>query len=111
MFKQIENKSVLFYRKYGGFTGGHLKVYDYFNHCLLIKGLNPEIYIDPISDLSHLWKDSDSILANYDPHKHDILFLAGNDWQSHSHCFQGRKIKPFRRIGKGYDNSSSRDPR
>ncbi|MEB3320100.1 MAG: glycosyltransferase family 4 protein [Cyanobium sp.] len=82
MFKQVIKKSVLFHRKYGGFTGGHLKVYDYFNHCLLIEGLNPEIYIDPVSDLSHLWKASGSILANYDPHDHDILFLAGNDWQA-----------------------------
>jgi hypothetical protein len=34
-------QSILFYRDYGGFTGGHLKVWDYFNHVRFCQYYDP----------------------------------------------------------------------
>jgi len=35
---------VLFYRYYRGFTGGHLKVWDYYDHVKASSNFIPQIY-------------------------------------------------------------------
>jgi len=37
-------KTVLFHRDYAGFTGGHLKVWDYYQHVLMSDVFKPEIF-------------------------------------------------------------------
>ncbi len=48
---------VLFYRDFHGFTGGHLKVWNYFNHTLQSKNYQPYISFTPNSvwDSTNPW--------------------------------------------------------
>src|SRR5207244_4510983 len=78
-------RSVLFRRNYRAFSGGHLKVWDYFQHVAHCPGFVPEIYFDPASlwDHTNLWlNESTRIRANWAPADADVLFLAGMDWEA-----------------------------
>jgi hypothetical protein len=74
-------KKVLFHRNYQGFAGGHLKVFDYFEHTLAADGYCAEIYITPESRPDHLWRGL-PVAAQYRPETADALFVAGLDWQA-----------------------------
>lgn len=76
-------KEVLFYRNFKSFTGGQLKVWDYFNHVLHVPNYVPKICFsrDSIWDESNPWSglqryvvDSGTLTCP------DILFLGGLDW-------------------------------
>lgn len=87
-------KSVLFYRNYLGFTGGHLKVRDYFNHVLHSKRYKPYIHFSGSTkwDSTNPWLEYKRRINN--PLKllnPDIYFLAGMDWLSLS---EPRRKKP-----------------
>jgi hypothetical protein len=45
-------KKVFFYSNYKRFTGGHLKVFDYFNHIKMAGDYLPFIYLEPGGDVS-----------------------------------------------------------
>ena len=76
-------KTVLFYRNFQGFQGGHLKTWNYFNHLKSFEGFYPKIYFTS----SSIWKDN-PWKGNCIPEKKwlpesaDILFLAGLDWSA-----------------------------
>jgi len=77
-------RKVLFYRDYRGFTGGHLKVWDYYNHVKAFLNFIPQIYFsaESVWDPSNPWlKEKDQTLKNWRLEDADILFLAGMDWQ------------------------------
>ncbi len=76
-------KRVLFHRAYHGFTGGHLKFWDYYNH---VRGSGDHQAAIAFSDDS-LWDSSNpwvaeraTVLPNWRAEDADILFLAGTDW-------------------------------
>jgi hypothetical protein len=78
-------KRVYFHRDYHGFQGGHLKVWDYFNHVDAAEGYRAEIYFTPQS----VWDDHnpwfalrDRILPDWLPNRAEIVFVAGLDWLS-----------------------------
>ncbi len=75
-------KTVLFYRDFRGFTGGHLKVFDYFRHVVASDDYQAKIYFTPESVwVNNPWYDyKKDCLPIWDPEKTDILFLAGMDW-------------------------------
>jgi len=75
-------KTVLFHRDFSGFTGGHLKVWDYYQHVLLSKDYKPEIYFTPESVWSNNpWSElRGHCLTEWNPNNADVLFLAGMDW-------------------------------
>ena len=76
-------KHIYFYRQFGGMTGGHLKVWHYFNHCLGQTPLSPSIYLEPgsLKDDSNPWARSPEVILNtWRPDDADLLFLGGNDW-------------------------------
>lgn len=76
-------KSVLFYRDYGGLTGGHLKVWDYFNHILHSEGYQPQIYFSPQSaiDTNNPWFHTPKDLILSEPLSQPyIIFMEGFDW-------------------------------
>lgn len=84
-----DTKTVLFLRDFKGFTGGHLKVWHYYNHvCSDIK-FHPYILFTNES----LWNDSNPWLSakNFsnntksDRFLPDIAFLAGLDWLRWQH--------------------------
>lgn len=74
-------RHVLFYRDYQRFQGGHLKVWNYFNHLQSTNIYLPHIYFSPnsLEDASNPWNSS-SKLTQWQPETADILFLAGLDW-------------------------------
>lgn len=76
-------KTVLFIRDLRDFSGGHLKVWDYFNHVRNSAGHEPWVRFSKqtVWDASNPWHASrERVLgprARLDP---DILFLGGVDW-------------------------------
>jgi glycosyltransferase involved in cell wall biosynthesis len=77
-------KLVLFHRDFRRFTGGHLKVWDYFNHVAASLSYEPRIAFTPDSkwDDTNPWAKSRDRVVEWDPETADVLFLAGKDWQS-----------------------------
>ncbi|MCP4695067.1 MAG: glycosyltransferase family 4 protein [Desulfobacterales bacterium] len=77
-------KTVLFYRRFRGFTGGHLKVWDYFNHVRRSEAHTPEIIFsrDSTWNETNPWRGLERHVRGPDaPPRADILFIAGMDWQ------------------------------
>lgn len=75
---------VLFHRKFRRFHGGHLKVWDYFNHALATPGFDVRILFDESTswDASNPWSDArDRVVTSLDNVEPDMLFIAGRDWQ------------------------------
>lgn len=75
---------VLFYRDFQQFSGGHLKVWDYFNHVLASDSYTARIAFSSASkwDASNPWLNSRDLLTDWDPEAADLLFLAGTDWRA-----------------------------
>lgn len=74
---------VLFYRDYQFFTGGHLKVWHYFEHVRHTPGFHPQIAFSSTSrwDDTNPWRYQRAhMLSHWDPRRADLLFLAGMDW-------------------------------
>ncbi len=77
-------RTMLFHRDFRGFTGGHLKVWNYFNHVKAAPGWQAEAYFSPESrwDASNPWFGvHEEILPTWEPHTADALFLGGHDWR------------------------------
>jgi hypothetical protein len=77
----FEVKRVLFIRDFRSFTGGHLKVFHYFEHVRNSGFAQPKVLLTPASlrDRSNVFlKYPDLVLDT--PERHDLLFLGGVDW-------------------------------
>ena len=73
---------ILFRRDFKEYTGGHGKVWDYFNHAVAL-GLDARVYLTPDSlrDDSNPWLSMPQrIEPAWQPEKADLLFLGGMDW-------------------------------
>jgi glycosyl transferase family 1 len=75
-------KLVLFHRRYRAFQGGHLKVFDYFDHANDSPDHRAEIFFTDDSVSSHRLCGETRIVSAYEPERADILFLAGLDWSA-----------------------------
>ena len=77
-------KTVLFHRDFQQFTGGHMKVWDYFNHTLASASYQPRIAFSAQSkwDETNPWFRSKNFVMPWEPEKADVLFLAGTDWRA-----------------------------
>lgn len=77
--------AALFHRDFQFYTGGHGKVWDYFNHTRQSGLYQAQIFFSPDSvfDSTNPWKDCPDVIVNsWEPGKADLLFLAGMDWQA-----------------------------
>ena len=73
---------MLFHRDFRGYSGGHGKVFDYFNHALA-GGWDARVYFTPQSlhDASNPWLAMpERVLDRYAPERADALFIGGMDW-------------------------------
>lgn len=73
---------MLFHRDFRGYSGGHGKVWDYFNHALA-AGWDARVYFTPASlhDASNPWRAMpERVLDHYCPAVADALFIGGMDW-------------------------------
>jgi hypothetical protein len=85
-------REVLFFRNFrrfeavaGRFSGGHLKVWDYFNHVLHSPNYVPRICFSKQSrwDEIDLWRGFERYIVDSGAlPRVDILFLAGMDWRN-----------------------------
>src|SRR5918997_4950514 len=76
-------RTVLFYRNYRKFHGGHLKVWDYFSHVLASPEFTPRIEFGPRSSWDHTnpWWNAREYVVDSAPSVHpDVFFVAGRDW-------------------------------
>ena len=77
------SKTVLFYRDFQVFSGGHLKVWDYYQHLVLSGVFRPKIFFSeqtawtPDNPWFGLSGETEEFWI---PEQADILFLAGLDW-------------------------------
>jgi hypothetical protein len=78
-------KEVLFFRNFKKFQGGHLKVWDYFNHVRSSPDHVAKVRFSPESvwDERNPWREMRSHVLDADTPSHpDVLFLAGTDWRN-----------------------------
>lgn len=77
-------RSLLFHRDFTGYTGGHGKVWDYFEHARAHPAWNAEIYMSPRSlRAGNPWVEAGvATRARWEPERADALFLAGLDWSA-----------------------------
>lgn len=94
---EIPKRTVLFYRDFRGFTGGHLKVWHYFNHVRHSIHHQPQIAFSADT----IWNDNnpwfpirDQVLSSWDAKGGDALFLAGMDWSIMSEAQRCSPPKP-----------------
>jgi hypothetical protein len=86
-------RTVWFTREFKAFTGGHLKVWDYYNHVASSGTHQPRVHFGEKNVWEgnpwiHLRDKANPALA---PQAGDILFLAGYDWLSLS---KEQRLKP-----------------
>ncbi len=92
----MKNKTtILFHRDYKGFTGGHLKVWEYYQHIQSSDDFSAEIFFTNDSSwVNNPWIEiKDQCLEKWEPEKSDILFIAGMDWLALSE--QQRRFPPY----------------
>lgn len=79
------SRTILFHRDFREYSGGHGKVWNYFNHSLAHPGWCPKIYLAPGSARAgNPWIEHGCPLeAEWDAGSADALFLAGMDWTSY----------------------------
>lgn len=78
-----ERDVVLFYRNFHGFTGGHLKVWDYFQHVASSPKHRPliRLSLSSVRDASNPWSGCPDAVVRR-PGRPGVVFLAGRDWES-----------------------------
>jgi hypothetical protein len=77
--------TILFRREYRGFSGGHLKVWDYFCHATHSKRYRPRIHLTAgsVLDASNPWAGIDPPPEpEWLPGTASALFIAGLDWRA-----------------------------
>lgn len=79
------SRTLLFHRRFLGYSGGHGKVRDYFGHVLARADWTPEVFFS--TGLSHdqnPWSDVPERIANeWRPDQANTLFLGGLDWRGY----------------------------
>jgi len=103
-------KKLLFYRDFKGFSGGHLKIWDYSNHTKASGICVPMIYMTPDSlrDSSNPWvANGATVLNNWMPTEVDALFIGGMDWLAVPEDYNNPIINLVQHIRHGFPE----DPR
>ena len=92
-----KTRVVLFRRDFQRFTGGHLKVWDYFNHVASSANYEPRISFTASSkwDRTNPWFKSRDRVVDWNLKNADLLFLAGTDWRALSEPDQTRSSRPI----------------
>lgn len=81
----MPSRVILFRRNFQGLTGGHLKVWHYFQHATKSRYFTPRVFLTPESkgyDSNPWLKVTPSPLTVWRPAEADLLFVAGLDWES-----------------------------
>jgi len=107
-------KEVLFFRDFKKFQGGHLKVWDYFNHVLSSSDHVPKVRFsrESVWDENNPWHQIQSHVLDPDAPSHpDILFLGGTDWRNLSEPERERSPVPIVNLVQHVRHGFAGDPR
>lgn len=91
-------RKILFYRDFIKFTGGHMKVKDYFDHIKHTPGFTPLISFSKRTkwNKSNPWLNNKKYkVKNWDPEIADIFFFGGCDWFKTNFPITDKKNKPI----------------
>lgn len=106
-------RTVLFYRDFRGFTGGHLKVWHYFNHVRHSTDYQPQIAFsaDTVWNDDNPWLSiRNQALDAWDAKQADTLFLAGMDWEALSEAQRRAPPKPVLNLIQHVRHANPREP-
>jgi len=108
------SKKILFYRDFHGFSGGHLKLRNYFDHINCIPGFRAQIHFsaDSAWGADNPWNDMrDQVLPQWQPELADCLFLAGLDWLMLDPAQRDDSPLPIINLIQGLRHADPSDPR
>lgn len=108
-------QSVLFYRDFHGLTGGHLKVWHYFNHVKASTNYAPRVHFteNSVRDRTNPWWQCDhsEIAESWQPSDADVVFIGGLDWNAMpTELLQSNKV-PIINIVQGLSHADPQDPK
>lgn len=109
-----QKQTLLFYRDYRVFSGGHLKVWHYYEHALRSELYKPQIYFSSKSiwDQTNPWLDERStVLAAWRPEKASALFIGGMDWHQIDRRMAADKQIPIINLIQHVRHATPTDPR
>lgn len=109
----MHKKVVYFYRDYKQFQGGHLKVWNYFNHLKTTQKYESHIFFSNSSvfDNNNPWTHTQR-LNTWDLSKTHALFLAGLDWNAvleNPVYLEKKKIIPVINLIQGLSHANPLD--
>lgn len=82
-WQEVVMKSMLFHRDFLRFTGGHLKLWEYFGHVRHSAEYVPDIYFSETTrwENNELWMSEKPFALNsWDCKEADAIFMEGTDW-------------------------------
>lgn len=107
-------RTVLFHRDFRQFSGGHLKVWHYFNHVLSDPDHDARVRFSPTS----VWDDTNPWTASPERVAHprdqvdaDVVFLAGLDWLRLGPRQRRRPSRPVVNLVQHVRHADPGDPR
>lgn len=105
-------KTALFIRHYLAFSGGHLKILHYVQHVLASGFAKPRLLLtaDSVRDKSNIFLGHPELIVD-EPVKHDLLVLAGTDWQIANELGLLDSGVPILNIVQGRRHANPDDPR
>ena len=108
-----DSQVMLFHRDFHAFTGGHLKVWHYFNHVRASHTFTPKIYFTARSrwDETNPWRQCDEIVPKWSPADADVLFIGGMDWNALPIEYSDNPAVPIINIVQGLRHADATDPR
>ncbi len=113
--RQGESKrTVLFYREFRRFYGGHLKVWHYYQHLKHSRHFRPAVYFskDSLWTEENPWlAERDKIEPRWEPGKADIVFLGGLDWRMLDKADDWNRKMPIINLIQHVDHGVSSDSR
>ena len=105
---------VLFYRDFRRFTGGHLKVWDYFNHVRSSPAHTAHVSFtrESVWDAGNPWADArDAVVERPQRFRADAVFLAGLDWRRIRPWARRRPRRPVMNLVQHVRHAEPDDPR
>lgn len=104
-------KSVLFVKKSGRVSGGHIKFHDYFCHSLKHPELDPYVHLAFASErgVGAIWAgERDRVVERLDLTAFDYLFIDGRDWEL---LPGGQRLPPVIHLIQDFRHGDAHDPR
>jgi glycosyltransferase involved in cell wall biosynthesis len=109
-----KRQSIFFYRDFLGLTGGHLKVWHYFNYIISFPEYIPYIYFSQktVWDASNPWLNIDKKHRLFQPLSNpDIIFMEGMDWEILDEKYKHNSPVPIINLIQHIRHSFSDNPR